>query len=130
MSYIQEAFNLAISNAEQPQAWYVCLMESIPFYGGPEEGGWWGCDSILIAYKEYVSEELAQKAKEAVDKLAKDLQDEARAEYGERCLRELDWLEQRGLDADWLPEPDGESEYHVIVTQSIPENYYGCRHYE
>jgi hypothetical protein len=130
-SYIREAFNKICEQARQTESWFVNLCESSPYYGGPEEGGWWGHDTHVVAYQEFPSEELAEAAKEQVLKLAKELQEESRREYGEYCLRSMEWLEARELDADYLPEPDGPSEYYVAVTRGAPaEATYGCRHYE
>ena len=129
-NYLNEAFHAVINDAKPAEKWYVSLMESVPYYGGPEEGGWWGNDSHLVAYREFPSEESAEAAREAVDKLALELKAESHKSFGERMLRELDWLDARGLEADWLPEPDGESDYYVVVSQGIPEESLGVRHYE
>jgi hypothetical protein len=34
----------------------------------------------------------------------------------------MEWLEARGLDADYLPEMNGAEEYFVLVTETVP-NY-------
>lgn len=130
VNYLRDAFNAVIDDAKPAEKWYVALMERVPYYGGPEEGGWWGNDTHLVAYREFPSEELAEAARKAVEKLAAELKAESHKVFGEKMLRELDWLEERGLDADWLPEPDGESDYYVVVSQGIPEESYGSRHYE
>jgi hypothetical protein len=102
-------------------------MEKAPYYGGPEEGGWSGEDHIVVAYQEYPSKELAEKEKEKIESLAEEFNQEERRGYGDHCLRTMEWLEQKGLDADFLPEPDGPSEYYVMVTNTIPQNSYGSR---
>lgn len=130
MSYVEAAFHAVCKEAITPDRWYVALMEKHPYYGGPEEGGWWGTDTYVVAFEQFPTEELAREAAEKVEKLAYELGEEAHKEHGEQCLRELDWLEARGLDADWLPEPDGPSEYFVTVSSGIPEERRGCRHYE
>lgn len=130
MSYLQEAFNLVCSEAKEPETWYVTLMQEERYYGGPEEGGWWGTNTHIVAYQAFLSEELARIAAEEVRKLAKELEEEARKEHGDQCLRELEWLDARGLDADWLPEPDGPDTYEVIVSQSLPQEARGPTHYE
>ena len=130
MSYIREAFEKVCSEAKQAEGHFVVLVEEIPYYGGPEEGGWWGRDTDIIAYQWYPTEEQASAAAEEVKKFAKELEANAQREYGEQCLREMEWLDARGLDADYLPEPDGPSEYHVIVSDTLPEPYRGSRHYE
>lgn len=127
MSYIQEAFHKVCEDAKQTENWYVCLMEKSPFYGGPEEGGWQGEDHLLHAYKEFPSEEIANRVKQEVEKLAKEMTEEARKQYGQHCLQQMEWLDARMLDADYLTEPDGPSEFYVMVTQEIPQNHYGNR---
>lgn len=129
MSHLQQAFNTVCSEAKQAQGFYVSLMESVPYYGGPEEGGWWGSDHIVHAYQYYATEEAANAAAEAVKKLAEELETQAKREFGEQCLREMEWLDARGLDADYLREPDGNSEFFVTVTESLPENSFGDRQY-
>jgi len=129
MSYIQEAFNQICQEKKEVQAYYVCLMENVPFYGGSEEGGWWGSDRIVIAYQEFPSEELAETARDAIMELAKKLNQEEHNRYGQQCLNEMEWLDQRGLDDSYLREPDGPSEYYVTVEESMPQNSYGERHY-
>lgn len=128
-TYLRDAFRAVCDQARDTETWYVSLMEEAPYYGGPEEGGWWGTDTHLVAYQEFPSEFHARLAAEKVEQLARELEDEARKEYGEQCLRELDWCEQRGLDADYLPEPDGPSTYHVVISQGLPEEVRGPRHY-
>jgi hypothetical protein len=127
--YIHEAFHRVCLQAKAPETWYVCLMEKAQFYGGPEEGGWWGTDTFLSAYQEFPTEEAAEAAAEEVRKLADELSKQSRREHGRQCLRETEWLEARGLDADYLPEPDGPSEYHVLVSRGLPEGSRGCRQY-
>jgi hypothetical protein len=109
---------------------YVTLMERVPFYGGPEEGGWWGEDHRIVAYQAFSTEEAAQAAFNGVQTLAAELSAEARTEFGKRCLRESAWLEARGLDDNFLPEPDGDSEFYVLMSEGLPEESHGSRHYE
>lgn len=130
MSYIREAFEQALKDAKPAQGYYVTLMEAESYYGGPEEGGWWGTNHTIVSYKYFQTEEEAQAAKETIEKLAEELEADSQREYGEQCLREMDWLEARGLDADYLPEPDGPSRYYVVVSEGLPESSYGPTHYE
>jgi hypothetical protein len=129
-SYIHDAFFQVCKEAINTEEWYVSLMQHEQYYGGPEEGGWWGTDTHVVAFKVYPSEQLADDAKTLIAKLAEELTIECQKEHGQQCLREMDWLEARGLDADWLPEPDGPTRYSVIVSQGIPEETRGPRHYE
>lgn len=128
-NFMQSAFNAVCKTAKTAETWYVVLMESVPFYGGAEEGGWWGRDSYVRAFQEFPSEELADAAAEKCRALADELSAQSRRDYGQQCLREMAWLEARGLDADFLLEPDGESEFYVLVSQGIPQETRGCRQY-
>lgn len=69
-------------------------------------------------------------ASEAVRKLAAELEQASRTAHGQRCLREMAWLDARGLDADFLPEVDGPDHYRVLVCQELPGESHGPRHYE
>ncbi len=129
MSYLQSAFEAVCKEAKPTESHYVCLMEQVTYYGGPEEGGWYGHDSVCVAYQEFPTEALASAAAEQVKALAVELSNDSRREYGECCLREMEWLDARGLEADWLPERD-ESEFYVWVGDHIPEASIGPRHYE
>ena len=120
-NYIQSAFKQICNQAKSTECWYVCLIETYSGYGGPEEGGWWYNCNELIAYQEFPTEDLAQQAKEKILELAKELTIESQKDYGEHCLRQMDWLEARGLDADYLPENDGPAEYNVWVENELPK---------
>jgi len=120
MSHIREAFDSVCEGATKAGCWYVTLIESWQCCGGPEEGGWWFTRRKLVAFKEYPSESLAEAAALAVAELAKELRRAALAAHGEYCLSTMDWLNARGLDADFLPDPDGASEYGVLVCGELP----------
>lgn len=131
-NFYSEAFYAVCKEAKTVTAaniWYVCLMESIPYYGGPEEGGWYGRDNVVVAYQECLSEHQAQTLADEVHKLALELTENERRSYGERCLFETEWLEARGLDDSYLPEPDGPSEFSVCVFNEFPANTFGPRQY-
>jgi hypothetical protein len=127
--FLQQAFDAVCKEAKNAETWYVCLMESAPYYGGPEEGGWYGTDTHLHAYQPFNNEEAARDAAAHVEELAAELSAESQKDFGDQCLREMEWLDARGLDADFLPEPDGESEFYVLVNQGVPEESRGCRQY-
>jgi hypothetical protein len=130
-NHLQEAFDRVCAAAVNAEQWCVSLYLVSPFYGGPEEGGWWGTDYILEASQAFPTREAAEAAAEAVETLAEELAKEARRTYGEQCLRETEWLEKRGLDDDFLPEVDGPFEYRVLIEQTAGEAASrGCRHYE
>ena len=118
--FVCEAFDLVIENALEPDACYVCLVAEYQAYGGPEEGGWWQTISHLEKYAEFPTRELAEAAREKVEVLAKELTMVERISHGDHCLRQMEWLDARGLDSDWLPEPDGETIYRVFVCDEIP----------
>ena len=61
---------------------------------------------------------------------AAELSLEAERVNGEACLSSLDWLEARGLEPDYLPEPNGPEEYFVMVTESVPSFSVGKPTYE
>jgi hypothetical protein len=125
---IENAFHQVCEQAKAAGCYFVTLVVREPFYGGPEEGGWWGEDLQPVAYKVYHTLEAAEAAKAKVEVLAKRLSREARTEHGRHCGRELEWLEARGLDADFLPETAGPESYFVVVTKE--EEYQpkrGCR---
>lgn len=131
-SHLQRAFESVCKEAVAvSDGYHVSLYEKRPFYGGPEEGGWWGNDVVLVATQRFATEELAKAALKEVSKLANQLSSEAKKAFGEQCLREIAWLDARGLESDFLGEPDGESTYHVRI-ESVPGSHEsrGLRHYE
>jgi hypothetical protein len=128
---IREAFFSICDDAKPRESHYVSLYVNTPYYGGPEEGGWWGSDTHLVAYQEFRTEAQAELAKDQVQELAKELNADAKRSFGEQCLREMEWCEARGLDADYLPEVDGEESYSVVIEEQPGSmESRGCRHYE
>lgn len=128
----RDAFFEICNNPEPGERAIVSLYVSVPFYGGPEEGGWWGNDTSLVAYQIFPTMEQAEAAKAKIDETVVEKRNrEERRRFGEQCLRELAWLEARGLDADYLPEVDGESKYYVVIEDRAGSHESrGCRHYE
>jgi hypothetical protein len=128
---IQAAFFTVCADAEPAKAHYVSLYRVEPFYGGPEEGGWWGRDYVHVASQKCASAEHASSVRANVEQLAKQLSEDARNSYLAGCAAECAWLESRGLDADYLPEVDGESSYEVYVEDVRGEMAStGSRHWE
>lgn len=127
---ILDAYLETIPDAEPSEIVYVSLYSNIPFYGGPEEGGWYGEDTVLIAY--YACEKrIAKKLKKQINKLAKEKSKRELEKYGDHCLRTCEWLNQRGLDPDYLPEPDGPVTYFVVVEkQPGSRTHYDSRTYQ
>lgn len=120
MPYVNEAFHLVCKNARSAEEWYVCLVATNQSYGGPEEGGWWYDVRTLEAYQAFSSKDEAEIATEQVQKLARELRLIAQRAHGDYCQRTMEWLEERGLDADFLPEPDGPVEYYVCMCKTLP----------
>ena len=133
---IEDSFDFicrqAVEAKEAGAERFVSLYVRDRLYGGPEEGGWWYSVIALVRYQEFATEEQAAKAKTAVEELAKCKTREAMMEHGERCLRELEWLDARMIDDyDWLGSPTGPSEYFVC-TEAEPgsQEYRGNSTYE
>jgi len=109
----------------------LSLYRHDPFYGGPEEGGWWGEDRTLVAYQVFPTEEALEAAKAAMDQLVKQLDREEREAHHRGCAARVDWLERRGLDSDFLPEEDGPSRFSVRIEEYPGEGAsLGNRRYE
>ena len=128
---MKDAFFTACKEAVPAASNFVSLYLNTPFYGGPEEGGWWGNDTSLVASQEYSTQQTAELAKTHVEKLAEKATADSKRAYSERCLAETEWLDARGLDDSFLPEVDGSAEYFVVVeTRAGSCESRGCRHYE
>ena len=127
---IEAAFDMICQQAKPTGQYYVSLLVEQQYYGGPEEGGWWGTDMGVIKYQVFSTEEAANAAADAIRKLAVELTREALVSHGKHCSRSMDWLEARGLDADFLPEVAEADKYHVMVGDEPPESSRGCRHYD
>ena len=128
---VELAFEQVLADAAKPTGcYYVVLWQYGSYYGGPEEGGWWGTDTIPLKYATFSTEEAAENAKAKILVLATEMSQDARRRHGEYCLQQSAWLEERGLDDDFLRQPDGADEYHVSVHETLPEASHGSRHYE
>lgn len=130
---VQEAFFEVCAQAEPAKSIYVSLYVKQPFYGGPEEGGWWGADHKLVAYQQFPTQEAADAAEAKIKELAEQYTAEARRGHGERCNAELAWCEARGIDDSnsVFGEVDGPAEYYVRQEERPGESESeGCRHYE
>lgn len=128
--YLQEAFNTVCKEAKVADGWYVTLMEETCRFVSPAEGGTYAHDTHIRAYNYFSTEEQAKAAFEAVEKLAEEMKQKAQTDHGNQCLREMDWCEDRLLEPDYLPEPDGPSNFFVLMTQGIPTETRGPTHYE
>ena len=113
--YISAAFHAIAPNANTPFPYAVTLYVSVPYYGGPEEGGWYGRDVKVVAWSEYPSEWAANAAAAQMAEKAREMSETATRAHGEQCNREMEWCDARGLDYDYLPEPDGPETYFTKV---------------
>ena len=71
MDTTQQAFVTICREAQPPKGCFVSLYLAHQYYGGPEEGGWWGWDHKLIASQDFPTMEQAEDAK-AQDKRGRD----------------------------------------------------------
>lgn len=128
---INEAFFNICRDAKPAKSSYVSLYVTVPYYGGPEEGGWWGSDNVLVAYYQCKTDDEAEAVKAKVEELAQEMSNEAKRDFSRVCAAQCEWLEARGLDSDSLPEVDGEESYFVAVEETPGKLVSrGCRHYE
>jgi hypothetical protein len=128
---LNEAFRTICRNIKVPHGYYVSLYCKHLYYGGPEEGGWWGHDMVLECYEEFATETEANEAFKQIQELAGKATVQSSREHDEMCLRQCEFLENRGLDYDYLPENDGPEEYKVYIENTVGEHEYrGPRHYE
>lgn len=133
-NYIKAAFDKVCAEAVVAESNYVSLYVNLPYYGGPEEGGWWGSDTELVAFQQ-VSSEMEAKAKaDAVMVMAEQMNHEAQQRFYAECARSVEWVEEHDPMADvsdYFPEPDGEEKYWV-ATESKPGSHVsqGSRYYE
>jgi hypothetical protein len=115
MDSTREAFFQVCTEAERREDVFVTLYCDDRFFGGPEEGGWYGTDTRLIAsqrvYSRQIGDQIAAQAKELADKLTRDAEDDR----NRQCAAECEWLEARGLDDDFLPQPNGGERYWIAV---------------
>ena len=111
---------------------YVVLWNRQSYFGGPEEGGWWGSNDIPVAYQRFVTEEAANAAWDAVTELAEKMTADASHAHGRGCLSQLAWCEERGIDDSnsVFGEDDGSESYYVTVQTELPEASYGPTNYE
>jgi hypothetical protein len=128
---LNEAFFNICREAKPAKSSYVSLYVNVPYYGGPEEGGWWGSDNVLVAYHQCGNDVEAEHVKARVEEMAEELSREAKRDFGRTCAAQCEWLEARGLDSDSLPEVDGEESYFVVVEDTPGQHVTrGCRQYE
>ena len=131
MSRIHDAFFQLVENPEACGTYWVSLIKTETFYGGPEEGGWWGEDHIPIATKEVATKREAKLLRQRIAKLAAELSREEQQDHSARCQRQLEWAEARGMDADDVfGEVDGPTLWSVRISRRPPREIRGSRSYE
>lgn len=115
MGFLHAAFDEVCRKAENADETFVSLYERTCEYGGPEEGGWWRHDMVLLKTAKFPTQAVAERVAAQVASRASQMSAESKRAWAERCSREVDWCDERGLDADYLPEPDGPSEFEVVI---------------
>jgi hypothetical protein len=63
--------------------------------------------------------------REEMQEFADDMNELSKKQHNKQLSDSLEWLEARGLDADFLPEPDGPSEYHMTYERYPGESHTG-----
>ena len=117
-SRLVDAFRAICETAEESAIRYVSLYVNVPFYGGPEEGGWWGTDTELIATYQCQTESEAGQIYERIESYVADLNKEAEREHNKHCLHQWQDEERRGYDSnDLYGEVDGAEQYWVTVEE-------------
>ena len=131
ISSLRDAFEFVCINAVKHEGIFVSIYRRSPFYGGPEEGGWWGEDVTLEAYQKFDFIPDAKLAIEAMRQAVENETEFAKQAFNKQCSKECDWLEARGLDDDALPEVDGPDSYFIrLETTRGSFESTGARHYE
>ena len=97
----------------QKESKFISLYQSHQCYGGAEEGGWWYHQSFLQESYECIDEQQASEIRQEMWDFADEMNELSKKQHNKHLAESLEWLEARNLDADFLPEPDGPSEYHV-----------------
>jgi len=126
MSHLQEAFDEACKDSVEVFAWYCTLYVTWRWYGGAEEGGWWGTTVQAEAFQRFNSKEEAEAALEAVKTLAVEKTKEAKKIHGDICLNQLDYCERRGIDDanSVFGEIDEATSYSVRVENKLGSSNY------
>lgn len=134
MNDLRQAFYQVAREAQPARRSYVSLYAILPYFGGVEEGGWWGHDVELVAYQEVSSDVEAEAVADKVRELAEDLSKEAKDSFHRGAAAQMEWLEQHDPmadESDYFPEVDGAEEYYVVVeSQPGSQAYQGSRYYE
>jgi hypothetical protein len=119
---------------EPRRKFYLVLRRSEQYYGGPEEGGWWGWDHLVEAFKMFASKEEAEQAYDQVQDYIKTLN----RECAEARLNGLNRAYEDAVARDPAADLDGEDDnrcglethYSVDIEDHEPKDEYGPQHYE
>lgn len=129
-SIFLQAWNEIIEDSEVAQECYLSLYENVPYYGGPEEGGWWGYIQILLKYCKCSSYAQAEMLSDKLRKHCEELTEEAKKADGQDCLRHMERADQRGEDVS-DDGYDGPSTFYLQIESMPGEHQNTTRsHYE
>ncbi len=129
-SIFLQAWDEIVEDSEVAQECYLSFYENVPYYGGPEEGGWWGYLQILQKYCKCSSRQQAEMLREKLHKYCEELTEEAKKADGENCLRHIERADRRGEDVD-DDGYDGPSTYYMIIETMPGQHQVTTRsHYE
>jgi hypothetical protein len=125
-----KAWNEIMENAQKAEECVVSMYSVEPYYGGPEEGGWWGNLFILNEYVRCSNRDAAEKLQQKLQERCEELNKEEQQQDSEYCLRYCERAWSRGEDVDDYGY-DGPSTYHVLIEKFPGENQVTERsHYE
>lgn len=125
-----QAWNEIMEDAEEAEACIVSLYNVERYYGGPEEGGWWGNLYILKEYVRCSNRVAAERLQEKLQQRCIELNKEEEKLDAELCLRHCERAYARGEDVDDYGY-DGPSSYSVFIEKIPGENQITERaHYE
>lgn len=120
MSFIKAAFEEVTRHCVGGER-FVTLYQCEQVYGGPEEGGWWRTIITVVQTMKYANADDAYAAFSRISAVAQAKSEASKRQYGERCQSECEWCEARGLDADYLGEPDGPTQFFVAIELTAGE---------
>lgn len=125
-----QAWDAIVEDSEVAQECYLSLYKVEPYYGGPEEGGWWGYLHILQKYCKCSSRAQAEMLMEKLQDHCKELTEEAKKADGDDCLRHMERADRRGEDVS-DDGYDGPSRYYMTIESMPGQNQVTTRsHYE
>lgn len=125
---LREIFHAVCENAQQSEGKYLCLMARVPYYGGPEEGGWWGEDHIVESYQFCENQVILDKILTEINELVRKENEETKTAYNRFCSDEWERDDSDGPDS--LAVLNGPSELFIEIQDNVPQSRYGNRYYE